>query len=215
MENRKRTAGLLHHYLVAGLVGMIAPAALAELPTCTIDFDGACPNAGAVCGASFGGGGGCLVEGLANCYSTGLFSYKVQAASPLTITLDDDLTSLRLFFVHQGAGASGTMRFFDAAVGGNEVNAPGLVTNGDCLLSMPDPQEITFDAPVRRIEVTAANGALEAAWIDTFEVNFASGLPIPAMSEWGLLVMLGVTLTAGTLLFRSRQRTAHVACPDN
>lgn len=209
MEHGKRKPGCA--VLAVGFVGLIASVSTAALPTCTIDFDTSCPNAGAVCGASFSGGGGCLVEGLTGCYSTGLFAYKVQAATPLTITLDDDLTSLRLFFAHQGPGASGTMKFFDAAVGGNEVNAPGLTTNGDCLLSMPDPQTITFDAPVRRIEVTATNGALEAVWIDTFEVNFAAGLPIPAVSEWGLLVMIGVTLTAGTLLFRSGRRALGVA----
>lgn len=204
MWRKKRALGVL-----IALVGLAsAPlASLAELPECIIDFEVGCPNDAAQCGATFSGGGGCIFEGLAFCYSTGLFSYKItQPSSPLTITLDDDLMSLRVFFVHQGVGASGTMRFFDALVGGNEVNAPGLVTNGDCLPAMQATQEIIFDTPVRRIEVTAAGGPLEAVWIDTFHVNPIEllGMPIPAVSQWGIVVMVGIILVAGTAAFRRR-----------
>ena len=147
-----------------------------SLPECTIDFEGTCPNVVPVCGASFSGGDGCLFEGLKFCYSSGFFAYKVTPAAALTITLSGNLTSLELFFSHQGA-ASGEMRFFDAVVGGNEVGPP-LATNGDCLAAMPPMQLLSFPTPVRRIEVTASGGAFTAVWIDDFHVNPV--LPSPA-----------------------------------
>ena len=119
----------------------------AQLPECTITFDTTCPNAGAECGATFSGGTGCIFAGLGLCYDTGLKSYGVSSVSPLTISLSDDLNSLEVFIAHQGAGVSGTMRFFDAEVGGNEVDAP-LMTNGNCLLVMPARQLVFFSVPV-------------------------------------------------------------------
>ncbi len=148
-----------------------------SLPECTIDFElPPCPDAAPVCGASFSGGSSCLFEGLKFCYSSGFFAYKVTPAAPLTITLSGNLTSLELFFSHQGA-ASGEMRFFDAVVGGNEVGPP-LATNGDCLVAMPPMQLLSFPTAVRRIEVTASGRAFTAVWIDDFHVNPV--LPSPA-----------------------------------
>ncbi len=122
-----------------------------------------------VCGAEFAGGNGCAFEALQFCYSSGVFSYKTLPGVPLTITLSGDLNTLEVFFVHQ-TGSSGTMRFFDAIVGGTEI-LPPLVTNGNCLLLMPTKQFITFSTPVRRIEVTATGGPLNSVWIDDFRVN--------------------------------------------
>ncbi len=147
-----------------------------SLPDCTIDFEENCPDFAPVCGASFSGGDGCLFEGLEFCYSSGFFAYKVTPAAPLTITLSGDLTSLDLFFAHQGVGASGTMHFFDAEVGGNEVGIP-LATNGDCDVVMPPMHLLSFPTPVRRIEVTASGGRFDALWIDDFHVN-----PVPPCS---------------------------------
>ena len=147
--------------------GATAPGGV--LPDCKIDFELLCPDAAPVCGSLFSGGNSCLFEGLCFCYSSGLFSYKITPASPLTITLSGDLNGLELFFSHQGA-AAGEMRFFDAVVGGNEVDGP-LTTNGDCLAFMPPMQCLTFSTPVRRIEVTASGGAFTAVWIDDFHVN--------------------------------------------
>ncbi len=148
------------------------------LPECNIDFEGQgpgnCPNAGALCGATFVGGNGCLFEMLPFCYSSGLFSYKITPSSPLTITLSGDLNSLELFFAHQGT-ATGTMRFFDAVAGGNEVGPP-LTTNGNCLALMAPLQMVSFDTPIRRIEVSVTGAANTAAWIDDFHVN--PGAPI-------------------------------------
>ena len=62
------------------------------------------------------------------------------------------------------------MRFFDAVVGGNQVGAP-LLTNGDCLPGMPPNQTVSFSSNVRRMEVTAVGGPLDAVWIDDFRVN--------------------------------------------
>ena len=137
---------------------------------CTIDFEGTCPDFVPVCGASFSGGDGCLFEGLEFCYSSGFFAYKVTPAAPLTITLSGNLTSLELFFSHQGVGASGTMHFFDAEVGGNEVGIP-LATTGDCNVVMPPVQLLSFPTPVRRIDVSASGGPFDAVWIDDFHVN--------------------------------------------
>ena len=53
--------------------------------TCTENMDVTCPDAAPACGATFSGGNSCLVEGLGNCYSTGVFSYKVTQAAPLSL----------------------------------------------------------------------------------------------------------------------------------
>ena len=124
--------------IVVGVAGLIlgSSAFAGPLPDCTIDFEIMCPAVGVpVCGAQFSGGNGCVFEGLAFCYSSGVFSYKTLPGVPLTITLSGDLNTLEVFFTHQ-TGSSGTMRFFDAIVGGNEI-LPPLVTNGNCLLLMP------------------------------------------------------------------------------
>ncbi len=157
--------------IVAGVAGLILGSSVygGPLPDCTIDFEVACPDAAPVCGATFTGGNGCAFEFLSFCYSSGVFSYKILPGVPLTITLSGDLNTFEVFFVHQ-TGSSGTMRFFDAIVGGNEI-LPPLVTNGNCLLGMLTSQFITFSTPVRRIEVTATGGALNAVWIDDFHVN--------------------------------------------
>ena len=167
-----RYRSLVQHTAVLVCLGL-SPLALGRaLPDCTIDFElPPCPDAAAVCGASFSGGSSCLFEGLLFCYSSGLFSYKITPATSLmTITLADDLNKLELFFTHQGFGASGEMRFFDSVVGGIEI-LPPLATNGDCLVVMHPLQSVEFTTPVRRIEVTATGGALTAVWIDDFHVN--------------------------------------------
>ena len=129
---------------------------------CPIDFEGACPNApGGVCGATFIGGSGCVVDGLGLCYSSGFFSYRVDDANPLTIALSDDLIELEMFFANVGA-ASGEMRFFDSC--GEEVG-DRLFTNGNCLVIMPPLQSQVFEGGVRTIEVTATGGVV---YIDDF-----------------------------------------------
>lgn len=134
------------------------------LPECTIDFDGPCPNAGSICGASFEGGEGCLFEGLADCYSTGLQAYKVTPDAPLTVLFDADVISIDVFFAHV-TGASGTMRFFNTE--GQEVDEP-LTTNGDCFEFMPAQQEVVFSETIASMEITAIGGDV---WIDTLTVN--------------------------------------------
>ena len=160
--------------IVAGVAGLIlgSSSSVGALPECTIDFEVMCPAiAVPVCGAEFAGGNGCAFKGLAFCYSSGLFSYKVTpSVGTLTITLADDLNSLEVFFTHQGPLVTGTMRFFDAVVGGNEI-LPPFLTNGDCLVAMHPKQFRSFSTPVRRIEVTATGGPLHAVWIDDFRVN--------------------------------------------
>lgn len=129
---------------------------------CTINFEAACPDAQEICGASFAGGGSCFFAGKAFCYSSGLFSYLVEPVSPVTITLSADLIELQVFFAHVGAGASGEMRFFNAA--DDEIGMP-IQTNGDCLAFMPALQTQVFAEGVRRIEVTATGGRV---YIDDF-----------------------------------------------
>ena len=143
------------------------------------------------------GGDGCLFEGLEFCYSSGFFAYKVTPAAPLTITLSGNLTSLELFFSHQGA-ASGEMRFFDAVVGGNEVGTP-LATNGDCLVAMPPMQLLSFPTPVRRIEVTASGGRFDAVWIDDFHVNPVPPCPadLDGTGDVGILDLLALLAAWG------------------
>ncbi len=167
-HNTKMTFGLSLPFLVAVFSTMWPGQARADcevLPACTITFDVGCPNAGEMCGAFFDGGGGCEFAGLLFCYSTGLFSYRVDDANPLTIELSNDLIELEVFFAHVGGAASGEMRFFNGC--GEEVGTP-LETNGNCLLFMPDPQSQVFDDGVRTIEVTATGGVV---YIDTFTVT--------------------------------------------
>lgn len=167
-------------HVISAVVMCIAawPAALSaiasaddNLPECTIAFSSPCPDQEAVCGAFFDGGEGCLFENLPNCYTSGLQAFKVTPDAPLTIEFEGDVVSLELFFAHT-TGASGTMTFLNAD--GNEVGTP-LMTNGDCLTSQPDAQEVEFPEAITTIEVTAEDGDV---WIDTFVVNpFIPGPP--------------------------------------
>ncbi len=172
------------HYgllVVSVLFGTALPSALpiaraecGSTPPCTITMDGVCPNAAEQCGALFVGGGGCQSAMLIFCYSTGLRSYRVDPATPLTITLSSDLAELTVFFASLGAIASGEMHFFNAA--DEEVGVP-IETNGDCLLFMPNPQSRVFEEGVRTIEVTAEGGTV---FIDTFVATlgqFPAGPP--------------------------------------
>ena len=134
------------------------------LPPCTIEFDMACPNADEICGALFTGGSGCVIDFLPFCYSSGLFSYRIDPGFPLTISLSGDLVSLEVFFANV-TDTSGEMDFFDADK--NQVGEP-LTTNGNCAQIMPDMQLVVFDVPVRFIEVTATGGQV---YIDGFSVN--------------------------------------------
>ena len=145
----------------------IARAECVTTPPFTITFDAGCPNAGEMCGAFFDGGGGCEFAGLKFCYNTGLFSYRVDDANPLTIELSNDLIELEVFFASVGPIASGEMHFFDAA--DEEVGVP-IESNGDCLLIMPDPQSRVFKEAVRTIEVTAVGGTV---YIDTFVATYS------------------------------------------
>ena len=133
------------------------------LPPCTISFDGACPDAQEICGASCVGAGSCIFAAKEFCYSSGLRSYLVGPISPVTITLSMDLIELEVFFAHVGPDTSGEMRFFNAA--DEEVGVP-MDTNGDCLAFMPNLQTQVFAEGVRRIEVTAT-GELRV-YIDDF-----------------------------------------------
>ena len=64
--------------LVAVAVPVWTPATTAgQLPNCTITFDDTCPDVTPECGATFVGGDSCVVEGVGNCYSSGIYSYKV------------------------------------------------------------------------------------------------------------------------------------------
>ncbi len=165
------------------------------LPPCTIDFEGACsgaacPDAAEICGALFTGGSCCVIDGLFFCYSSGLFSYRIDPVSPLIISLSGDLVSLEVFFANV-TGSTGEMRFFDADK--NQVGKP-LTTNGNCVQFMPDMQLVVFDVPVRFIEVTATGGQV---YIDDFSVNPGFELPVGDLDEdcvvgvKDLLILLG------------------------
>ena len=99
------------------------------------------------------------------CYDTGVFSYESTPGNPVTITLDDDLNSLLVFFASAGP-APGVMTFFDAQ--DVQVGAP-LMTNGNCLVLMPNRQMVNFSSPVRRI-IFEPTGS-DTVYVDTFEVN--------------------------------------------
>jgi hypothetical protein len=160
------TAGFLaaNGHTVQQLVRGVAAAA-APLPDCTIDFEGACPDAGTLCGADFAGGTSCVVAGLPFCYSSGIFGYEVPPGDVLTITLNGDLDDLSVFFASGGPG-SGTMTFLDA--GGVQVGSQ-LVTNGDCTLAMPAIQQVNFATPVRSIVVE--NAGPSNIYLDDFRTN--------------------------------------------
>ena len=83
----------------------------------------------------------------------------------MTIDLATDLNSLRVFFSTAGTG-QGVMTFFDAQ--DVQVGAP-LMTNGNCLMLMPDRQMVNFSSPVRRITFEPTGS--DTVYVDTFEVN--------------------------------------------
>jgi hypothetical protein len=178
------------------MMAMPAAAPAGHLVDCTIDFEGACPNGGAVCGASFSGGGGCQFQALADCYSSGLRSYQVTDASPVTVTLSGSLIRLEVFFAAEGPTFSGEMRFFDATVGGNEVGSP-LTTNGNCLANEPQKQTISFLAGVRRIEATSTGGEV---WIDDFRTNPPNPCPTDTNDDGTTNVddLVNIIVTWGT-----------------
>ena len=134
------------------------------LPPCTIDFDGACPNQGEICGAEFTGGAGCVIDFLPFCYSSGKFSYRVDPGAGASISLLGDLIALDVFFANV-VGSSGQMRFFNADK--VEIGTP-MDTNGECDEFMPKIQSRVFDEPVRFIEVSATDGQV---YIDDFSIN--------------------------------------------
>ena len=174
-HSMRMTFGVSLLFLVAAFSAMWPGQARAEcevfLP-CTINFDGACPDAQEICGASFIGGGGCEFANLFFCYSSGIFSYRIDDANPLTIELSNNLIELNVFFANVGA-ASGEMRFFNSC--GEEVGDT-LFTNGNCLLFMPPLQSQVFEDGVRTIEVTATGGVV---YIDDFTVTLEQ-VPAPA-----------------------------------
>ncbi|MCH8258771.1 MAG: hypothetical protein IIC46_01055 [Planctomycetes bacterium] len=166
------------------------------LPPCTIDFEPpACPNEkknkGQICGAIFAGGSGCVVDFLPFCYSSGKFSYRIDPASSLSISLSGDLVSLEVFFANV-TGSSGEMHFFNAD--NIEIGKP-LVTNGECDEFMPKIQSRVFDEPVRFIEVSATGGQV---YIDDFSINPGFEPPLGDLNEdcvvgvKDLLILLGV-----------------------
>ncbi len=136
------------------------------LANCTVTFDGApnCPDPTPVCGATFSGGG-CEFANLPFCYDTGIFSYESTPGNPVTINLDGDLNSLLVFFASAGP-APGVMTFFDAQ--DVQVGAP-LMSNGNCLVVMPERQMVNFSSPVRRITFEPTGS--DTVYVDTFEVN--------------------------------------------
>ncbi|MFT7621440.1 MAG: trypsin [Myxococcota bacterium] len=138
---------------------------------CTIDMSDssqACPNASSVCGANFFGGSGCVVEGLGNCYASGVFSYKVAAGEVATVVFDQPISELEVFFAHTGGG-SGLMTFFDA----NDVPlAETLTTNGNCASAMPANQTVTFALPATKVAIVAMGSDL---YVDTMTITTADG----------------------------------------
>lgn len=135
------------------------------LPSCTIDFEFQdCPLGNEICGAIFAGGSGCVIDGLEFCYSSGLFSFRVDPETPASISLLGDLVSLDVFFANV-TGSSGQMRFFNADK--VQIGTP-MDTNGECEKFMPKIQSRVFDEPVRFIEVSATGGQV---YIDDFSIN--------------------------------------------
>ena len=160
---RTDSAGVLLVAVMASAFAWQTPAH-GQLADCTITFDATCPTAAPLCGALFGGGDSCVIDFITFCYDTGLSSYRVNAGQTGTITLNDDLNKLSVFFSGLD-GSSGEMRFFD--IGGVEVE-PALITNDDCRPVMPDRVVLAFSTPVRSIEVTSSGGRV---YIDTFRTN--------------------------------------------
>ncbi len=152
---------------------------------CTINFEGTCPNTTPECNASFSGGVGCISIGLAFCYSSGLRAYRVSNTSlPLTVNLSTGIEEITVFFAHTGAGVSGRMRFFDAAVGGTMVGS--ITTNGNCGASMPSMQTRSFSTPVLRIEVSVSGTG--SAWID--DMTLTPATIATKRSTWGIVKTL-------------------------
>lgn len=76
-------------------------------------------------------------------------------------------------------------------------------------LSDPNPEMIQFVVPELAPGAYVALGILDdgLSIAHIVEVPFSIGGTIPTVSEWGLIVMLLLSLTAGTIVFARRRRT--------
>ncbi len=170
--------------VLAPVIALLLHATSGFAQTCTINFDGVCPNSSSLCGATFSGGLGCVVAGLPFCYDTGSRAYRANGGNPVTAAVPNGISAIVVFFAHTGS-ASGTMRFFDAVSGGNMVGTP-ITTNGNCGAAMPPRQSRTFSSAVRRIEVSVSGSG--DVWIDSMSLTDAR-VPV-AENTWTLVKKL-------------------------
>ena len=136
--------------------------------TVTFDGDGGATPSGTTDfdfnGASFSGGTVKTV-GQLNLYGSGSFSYEVLDGSTVTVTFDNPIDSLALFFVTRGTGQT-ILTARDAD--GVEV--------GTASAAQPDSENervtVTLSANATSVEVVHTGDG--EGWIDDFQFGFAS-----------------------------------------
>lgn len=182
--------------LVAALAA--APVASAQTTT-TIFFDNLGDEAGiTVPGAtdfsfkeSNWTGGVVATELILPLYASGSFSYEIGPGGG-QVTFDSPVESVIFFFVHGFGHSPGTATAFDSSD-----NQIGTVNSSAASVFADPANFVTLDPanPIVRI-------ALSGAVIDNFSYTVIG--PVPTVSEWGMMVMVLLLLTAGTLIVQYR-----------
>ncbi len=137
--------------------------------TVTFDGDGGITSSGTTAlefnGASFSGGTVRTVGDM-DLYGSGLFAYEVQDGSTVTVTFDNPIDSLALFFVTRGAGQTIlTARDADGVAVGTATAAQSDSGN--------ERVTVTLSANATSVEVVHTGDG--DGWIDDFQFRFASG----------------------------------------
>ena len=130
--------------------------------TVTIRFDGAEGTSAGTTDFAFQGanftGGTVRTVGQPALYGSGLFAYEVLETSPVTVTFNQPIDSLELFFVTRGGGLS-ELTAFDAD--GAEVGSLIADAAGSAMV-----RPVSLSGNVVRVEVTHIG--TDDGWIDDF-----------------------------------------------
>ena len=170
--------------------------------TTTIFFDGTGAEAGITTPGttdfsfmrSNWSGGVVSTEFITPLYASGDFSYEIDVMGGV-VTFDDPVDSVDFFFVHGFGFSAGTATAFDGSgtpIGSVNSNA-ATVFAAPSNFVMLDPSE-----PIARIEFSGAV-------IDNFSYTISPLPPtVPAVSEWGMGIMLLFVVASATLILRKR-----------
>lgn len=137
-------------------------------------------------------GGVVATEVIRPLYASADFAYEIEPGGG-QVTFDTPVDSVDFFFVHGFGHSPGTATAFD-----NSDNPIGTV-NSNAATILADPANFVTLDPANPIVRIAFSGAV----IDNFSYTTAIET-VPTVSEWGIMVMVLLLLTAGTLIVQRR-----------